>query len=332
MATIRRGASDEAIRFMFGYLLSGFFVIAALSLRPVKIARGFLLNTTSILIGIMGLIAASQMMFGWKFEGVKIAEQIKRAQGFYSHPLTFAYAALVLMPWCFARVLAKPRQWQSWTCAGGMSFILIATQSVTVLCVSMLAIGFLMSKLLNRKLFIAAMISGVFLMGLTISIPNPLQQKFNMVISGQRADHETPYPDDRMAFWHANWEMIKDAPWLGRGTGLESSDRRPYYERLGLGHLKRMYEAHNMYLQAGVEGGIVSSFALLAFLAWWFIRLRANLLTDRWHRLAMMTTPVAFALGGLTQNAIQDSEVRFTLLLMCAISLWFSKDQPAKSS
>ncbi len=315
-----------------GYLFSGFFVIAALSLRSAMISRIFLLNTGSILIGVMGFIAASQMFFGWKFEGVRIADQIKRAQGFYSHPLTFAYAALVVMPWCFARVFAKPRQWQSWLVACGMTSILVATQSVTVLCISAATIGVLMLKLLGKKQIVITAVVAALLLAISVSVPNPLQQKFNMVLTGQRSDHETPYPDDRMAFWHAHWEMIKDSPWLGHGTGLESDDRRPYYERIGLGHLKRMYEAHNMYLQAAVEGGIISCLSLIAFLAWWFIRLKNNLPTDRWHRLAMMATPVAFALGGMTQNAIQDSEVRYTLLLVCAISLWFSRDHVKVSS
>jgi hypothetical protein len=45
----------------------------------------------------------------------------------------------------------------------------------------------------------------------------------------------------------------------------------------------------------------------------------------------MMLTPLAFAMGGLTQNAIQDSEVRYILLLSCAVSLWFTKDNPQQA-
>lgn len=327
IATIRRGDPESAVRFIAGYFLSAIIVIGGLRYRSAYVQRKLLLNTACLIIGFMGLIAGSQMLMGWKLQGIEVVSQIKRAQGFYSHPLTLAYATLAIMPWSFARVMAKPSQWQSWCAAAGVFLILVSTQSVTVICVSAMIAGFLMIKLLPVRQMLLTIFAGAVIFMATLSVPNPIQQKFEMVLSGQRSDHETPYPDDRMAFWHAHWEMFKDAPWLGHGTGLESTDRRPYYELLGLGHLKRMYEAHNMFLQAAVEGGLVSLLSLVGFLAWWFMRIKSNMETERWYRYAMLSTPVAFALGGLTQNAIQDSEVRYTLLLACATSLWFSKDR-----
>ena len=326
IATIRRGAIQDSARFILGQVMAAAMVVGALRLRAAFMRRDVLLNTATLLIGFMGVIAASQMLIGWKLEGIKFADQIKRAQGFYSHPLTFAYVALVFMPWGFARVMARPKQWQSWVIALGLALILTTTQSVTVLCVSALVVFFLMTRLLSKKHLVISTLIAVTAVATLISTPNPIQTKFQMVLTGQRGDHETPYPDDRMAFWHAHWEMIKDSPWLGHGTGLEAADRRPYYEALGLGHLKRMYEAHNMYLQAAVEGGVIASLALMAFLAWWFRIAKTNRATEEWFRLAMMCTPVAFALGGLTQNAIQDSEVRYSLMLLCGFSLWFKRN------
>ena len=331
LTTVAKGDNHEARRFFWGYLYAGFIVIAGLSLRAMPIRRAVIFNTVVRLIGMMGLIALSQVLLGWKIEGIHIVDQIKRAQGFYSHPLTFAYAALVLMPWCFARAMAKPKQWQSWVLLTSMLALTGATQSITVTCVSGLIMLILMTRLLSMRQFMITALVGVLLAGLAVTVPNPVQKKFHEVLSGQRSDRETPYPDDRMAFWHAHWEMIKEAPFTGHGTGMDSSDRQPYYEKIGLPHIKRMYEAHNMYLQYAAEGGIIAPLGLLAFLIWWGLRLRNGLKTESWYRLAMMLTPLAFAMGGLTQNAIQDSEVRYILLLSCAVSLWFTKDNPQQA-
>jgi O-antigen ligase len=78
-----------------------------------------------------------------------------------------------------------------------------------------------------------------------------------------------------------------------------------------------MYEAHNMYLQAAVEGGLIAGLGLLTFLIWWFLHARNFKQVESWQRLGAMITPLAFAAGGLTQNAIQDSEVRYLLILSC---------------
>ena len=47
-----------------------------------------------------GTVALLQGTLGWKFVGMKfISEELEfRARGLYSHPLSFAYAALLLWP------------------------------------------------------------------------------------------------------------------------------------------------------------------------------------------------------------------------------------------
>jgi O-antigen ligase len=195
---------------------------------------------------------------------------------------------------------------------------MIATsQSLTVISLTAVTLTFLSIKLLTRKKMLALGLIATTLGIVALSTPNPISQKFQTVLAGQRSDHETPYPDDRLAFWHAHWEMFKDAPIVGHGTDITREDRKPYYERIGLGHIKRMYEAHNMYLQAVVEGGLVAGLGLLTFLIWWFLHARNFKQVESWQRLGAMITPLAFAAGGLTQNAIQDSEVRYLLILSC---------------
>ncbi len=329
IATLARGDSKEAGRFFWGYTYSCFMVVAAVSLRAQPIRRDLLLNLVTTLLGVMALVAMSQFLLGWKIEGSHLAPQIKRAQGFYSHPLTFAYSMLVLMPWSLARPMGKPRQRQSWIIAASAIIIVGTSQSITVVALTGLTFAFLGLKLLPRKQMLVSIAICVGILFAAVTIPNSIATRFQSVMSGQRGDHETNYPDDRMAFWHAHWEMFKDAPVLGHGAGLETLDRKPFYEKIGLGHIKRMYEAHNMYIQYAVEGGIVATLAFLSFLVWWALKVKRTLHTEKWHRLALGLTPAIFALGGLTQNAVQDSEVRYLLLLFCASSFWFSRDHDA---
>ena len=320
--TIIRGDLKEASRFFWGHFLVLQLMLMSLALRRAKFNRRIILGVVCFVMALLGVVALTQFLFGWKLQGVELLPQIKRAQGFYSHPLTFAYAALVIMPWCTARLMANPKDPQSWIIALSLAVIVLTSQSVTVIVLCFIFAAILGFRLLSRRQLTAAFLLGTVIAIFVLSVPSPISEKFRTVLSGQRGDHETNYPDDRMAFWHANWEMFKDAPVVGHGAGLGRSDRQPYYEKIGLGHLQRMYEAHNMFLQYAVEGGCIPPFALLAFLIWWHLHARRPGSNQNWKQLAFMLTPLMFALGGLTQNAIQDSEVRFMLLLVCALSFW----------
>jgi O-antigen ligase len=311
----------EASRFFWGYLLSCSMVIVALSLRSFAMNRRFLIDTAQVLITILGLVSLSQLFLGWKFEHGAILPQIKRAQGFYSHPLTLAYAALPMVSWVTGRFMAKMSDWKNTVTWLALMSVVVCSQSVTVIVLTGIAVLFLAIKVMSRRAVVGFSVAVCLVSVVAVSVPNPIHAKFHAVLSGQRGDHETNYPDDRLAFWHANWEMFRDAPMTGHGTGLEQDDRRPFYERIGLGHIKRMYEAHNMFLQYAVEGGLIPPLALIGFFCWWTIILLRGLNTERWYRLALLITPGLFALGGLTQNAVQDSEVRYLLLLVCGASL-----------
>lgn len=316
LATLAKGQVKEAGRFLLGYVLVTPMFVLGLALRD-DVRSKVIKNVSTIILLLLGIISLSQFFMGWQLAGLNVTDQIKRAQGFYSHPLTLAYASLCIMPLIFARALDKPRDWRAVLSALALLIMIATSQSLTVISLTAVTLIFLSIKLLTRKKMLVLALIATTLGIVTLSTPNPISQKFQTVLAGQRSDHETPYPDDRVAFWHAHWEMYKDAPIVGHGTDITREDRKPYYERIGLGHIKRMYEAHNMYLQAAVEGGLIAGLGLLAFLIWWFLHARNFTRVESWQRLGAMATPLAFAAGGLTQNSIQDSEVRYLLILSC---------------
>jgi len=322
VATIARGDFKEAARFILGYSLVLPLLVISLTLSHAPLNKSFIIKFSSIILSIVAVVALSQILIGWQITESQVTSQIRRAQGFYSHPLTLAYSALLIMPLTVARLIAKPKELISQALAVSIIIIVIASQSVTVIALTILTSAILCLRLLKpAQLGIVAILAAI--VGTSaVTIPNPIANKFQTVMHGQRGDHETPYMDDRMAFWHAHWEMLKDAPVTGHGSGISREMRKPYYEKIGLGEIKRMYEAHNMYLQYAVEGGVLSAIGFFAFLIWWFLKMRSSTAIEPWLHWALVLTPLTFALGGLTQNAIQDSEVRYMCLLICALSFF----------
>lgn len=322
MATLGKGEVKDAGRFLLGYLLVTPMFIIGITLRD-EIRQKVIKDASTIVLVVVGLICLSQFLIGWQFLGFTVTEQIKRAQGFYSHPLTLAYAALTIMPFICSRALAKSNDVHALLAAFAVLIMIITSQSITVISLTAVTLTFLSIKLLPRKKLLVLGLVATTFGTVTLITPNPISHKFQTVLQGQRSDHETPYPDDRLAFWHAHWEMFKDAPITGHGADITRENRKPYYERIGLGHIKRMYEAHNIYLQAAVEGGLIAALGLFAFFVWWFLHVSNFAWREQWQRLGFIMTPLVFAAGGLTQNAIQDSEVRYLLMLSCTICFSF---------
>jgi O-antigen ligase len=331
VTTLGKGEIKDAGRFLLGYLLVTPMFIMGITLRD-DIRQKVTKDVSTIVLALVGLICLSQFMIGWQFSGLTVTEQIRRAQGFYSHPLTLAYAALTIMPFVCSRALAKSCDVRALLSALAVLIMIITSQSITVISLTAVTLTFLSIKLLPRKKLLVLGLASATLGVITLMTPNSIAHKFKTVLQGQRSDHETPYPDDRLAFWHAHWEMLKDAPIAGHGADITREVRKPYYERIGLGHIKRMYEAHNMYLQAAVEGGVIAALGLVGFFIWWFLCVRTFAWREQWQKLGFIVTPLVFAAGGLTQNAIQDSEVRYLLMLSCTLCFsLMAQNYPAKN-
>jgi O-antigen ligase len=318
IATILRGNLKETSRFFWGYVFVCSIPLFFRSISQYKFEKKLVLALVDFLLVFLALVATSQFLWAWKLENHQIVSTIRRAQGFYSHPLTLAYAVLPLLPWLTARCFRKTginRELLAWM---SVNLIVLTSQSVTVLATNALIIIAVATKTFNLRQWLIGSVSATLIATAVLTTSNPISEKVHMVLTGARSDHETNYPDDRMAFWHANFEMFLDAPFLGHGTGLGKEDRRPYFEKIGLGHLKRMYESHNMYLQYAVEGGVIPAFALVGFLLWWIISAKQFSHNDRLTAYVMQITAVSFAMAGLTQNSMQDSEVRYIFMLVLA--------------
>ncbi len=287
-----------------------------------------------VMMILWAIVVFSQNLWGWKIQGVELirGDFFKRSQGFYSHPLTLAYVALMIWPFHLVLLCKEFRNPSRYLQALANLILLYFSASRTAQAVAICAtVGFTLYYFKGRVrcILIGGMVAGFI--GI-FSSKNIISQRFKSMTSQISEEKESPYADDRIAFWIVHWNMVKERPLLGHGINLDRNYRISYYEAIGLHGFKKAYEAHNQLLQLAAEGGIP---AALAFLSW-LISVHFN-----WRKSSSTLrsirdlTLVCLFFGGLTQNAYFDSEVRFALMtlfsMIYAMRLRDDPDNPSNS-
>jgi O-antigen ligase len=269
---------------------------------------------------ILGALALSQALWGWQLVGVQIGPGDTRAQGLYSHPLSFAYVCLIPFPLGVAAICRRPRQAFGWVVATSLLAGIVLSQSRTVQVVAAGVVAWNVIAATRGRVRLALLAGGAALAVGVLATPNRIGGKFRGMLS--HYDVRSDYADDRLAFWVVNFSMWQERPLVGHGENLGTAYRTPYYEAAGLGAFERKYEAHNMYLQLAVNGGLIGLGLVLIWFAAQF-RAAASLGKRSFAGDAGCQTLAAFCLAALTQNAFQDSAVRYVLALAVA-ALWLA--------
>ncbi|RZA24633.1 MAG: O-antigen ligase domain-containing protein, partial [Proteobacteria bacterium] len=272
----------------------------------------------SIMMGLWALVVISQSIIGWKISGVSIVtgQPFTRSQGFYSHPLTLAYVGLMLWPLNFVRFTQNYRDIGRAVCLISNMLLLYFSASRTAQAVALLVlVGYVIWNFRGRVRLIIFGLIAALVVGVLVT-PNAISRRFMKLGTEQISEEkESGYADDRIAFWIVHANMVKERPILGHGIHLGKEYRMPYYEAIGLPNFKKAYEAHNQLLQLAAEGGI---FCMFAFLAWAFSLHFHGSNLPRLLQKARDLTIFALLLGGMTQNAYFDGEVRFVMVLLLA--------------
>lgn len=269
----------------------------------------------AFVMGFWALVVVSQHMWGWKISGVSIVQgpSYFRSQGFYSHPLTLAYVGLMLFPFHLVRFTQAPRDWQRGVSLVSNLALLYFSASRTAQAVTLLlTFAYILWSFRGKvRLLIVGTMAAVMI--LVLATPNMISQRFLRMGSQISEEKESAFADDRIAFWMVHANMVIERPILGHGINLDRKYRLPYYEAIGLKDFKKAYEAHNQILQLAAEGGIPCALAFLA----WLVSLHANFQANpKWVRRIRDLTIIGLFLGGLTQNAYFDGEVRYALILL----------------
>ena len=266
------------------------------------------------------LIALSQYLWGWRVLGSSFVGDVNRPRGLYSHPLTFAYVLILFWPFALSQCLRKPRKVSSWVFFISIAACILLTRSRMVQVVAFLLLcfnGFLVANGKKRLVFICLLVLGST--GI-LGTKNVVSDRIFMTFSEKGLDRQSSYPDDRLAFWHAHWEMIKKRPVLGHGFGINTKYRQPYYKQIGLGSFSKPYEAHNTFIQVLVNGGIIGFALFCAWLSWYLVYLSRSPM-EPWHKSVLIQTLLGFFLACLTQNGFQDASVRIAFSLLCVMIL-----------
>jgi len=338
--------------FIAGYLwwALGPFTLAALggSLRALDAvsSRQFVTNFKKlvwILLVFGCLIAASQYFFGWKLQGIYPIRSEYRARILFSHPLSLAYILLLYVPLSAALLIRYPKSRLVLAVAGALLFLIFVSSSRTVQAVVALLAGtFILFGLQGRFRAIAI---GTFLCFalLLATTSNPIRGRFISTIEQREDRQQALYADDRIAFWAVHWDMFKEKPLFGHGLSYHQDYLDHYYNAHGLTGLIKKYPAHNMFLQVMVNTGV-------AGLLLWFARIAVDVAacvalirgsdgakknlsqlpgssrvrSKNWVGWVGLATIAGMMLAGITQNAFQDSAVRFHWTILESLLLWLS--------
>ncbi|SMF13808.1 O-antigen ligase family protein [Pseudobacteriovorax antillogorgiicola] len=302
-----KNPSQHVGQYLFGFLpLALLPVLAAYRPMPLLVRKPLVFQWAVGVVIFWAVVVFSQHLWGWSLQNPRGGVDF-RPFGFFSHPLTLAYAALLLWPWALAKLFHNPRWTPAWLAVISIALILFYSGSRAC---QALAYGALLWNLLTRlrgKARMAVVLAFILGAVATFATDNPVSRRFTHLIASENPDRFSDYPDDRLAFWHAHWEMVKERPVLGHGMHLRHSYRQPYYETLGLGDFKKQYEAHNQYLQIWADGGLIglAIFTLWLFFLWQLGKRLPSSLASPFLQML-----VVFGAGALVQNAYYDSEVR----------------------
>lgn len=131
----------------------------------------------------------------------------------------------------------------------------------------------------------------------------------------------------RLSYWRVGLRMFLDNAFIGVGLG-SFKWAYPLYQHVGDGNVQ---EAHNSYLQAFAETGIVGGLLLLAFWVWLLAWCAARILAeeDRSRRrllAAMMAGLVAFLLHAAVDINFAHPTLMFFCMLFAAMLCVFAAD------
>ena len=87
---------------------------------------------------LFGVLSLSQYIVGWKVVGSSfVSEDLLRARGLYSHPLSFAYAVLLLWPYVIVRFFAVPKNWVNILQVVAILIAIMTSESRTIIGIAM---------------------------------------------------------------------------------------------------------------------------------------------------------------------------------------------------
>lgn len=214
-------------------------------------------------------------------------------------------------------------------CAADLLFFIYGRMALLSLFVSLVVIGTLM---LPSKKHVALMLGGIAILATTAFITIPTVQVRLSSIKTETASFIatkdiTTAAGQRLHYWGVSWDMFRESPLFGAGSGAFKARLRATKDPLlpaGHGH------THDEYLTQLSLYGLVGLAFYLALLGITFRNARR--LGDPW--LAGFTTSAVllFALNAVTDSSLHNDWEGWTFVLLAAIACGRIGDTRAKGS
>lgn len=177
----------------------------------------------------------------------------------------------------------------------------------------------------NRKMRFIGLGALVAVISSCMFFPSSFMQRQHLALQEMRnysVEHEDAVPHTssmgmRLVLLHNTWELIKQRPLLGWGTG---GYRKAYAEHAPEATFAREQRSnpHNQYLTAWVETGVLGLIGLVVFLGSCllvFVRMRT---TEGYLGVGLVLT---YAIGCLANSWLNDCAPAYFFILMSALCL-----------
>lgn len=154
-------------------------------------------------------------------------------------------------------------------------------------------------------------------LGSAYGLSSSFRDRINLVASNLADYRSNPATSVglRLLYWRNSWELVRQSPWFGVGTGDFKSTYAQVNERMS----PTMYPTdnpHNQYLFVTTQLGMVGLVSLLAIFVAQIVQARWS--TDGWQRLRL-AFPVFFLVIMLTESYLRTSSSGFFFSLVSAI-------------
>lgn len=160
-------------------------------------------------------------------------------------------------------------------CFAFILIILINSKAAILTLGIVLILYFLKILLFDKKgkafLFLSISMIIIFL-SLVFFFPKPVDRISLAYESLKNKDNITTAEDTngtrlRLMIWEEALDLVKEKPILGYGTGSSKSILTEKYKQKGMSFAEKgKYNAHNQFLQSGIENGILGIISLLALI------------------------------------------------------------------
>lgn len=169
-----------------------------------------------------------------------------------------------------------------------MSLFILAVQQV-IICWIALCLAYIFRSVKRRRWVIFSMLALPLALAAGVSFVRPLREKVHDSVFGSPRntiplDDSAPWKEEwngvaiRKAIWTCSWDVVKDNPLFGVGTGNEQDELQKVYlnRKFYLAAHYNKFNAHNQYIQIIVGTGVIGFVLIFGASAWSFWRLRSS--------------------------------------------------------